>query len=114
MGGTQQLTAAISSIKFDLINTLRHKNQALPDLLEYHSQLQGPAADTSHFSSVNGLLLFRGRLVLGKDSLLKELLLKEFHETPIRGHTRVQQTYLRLVTNFFWEGMKKDVKEHVG
>ena len=26
----------------------------------------------------------------------------------------VQRTYLRLATNFFWEGMKKDVKEFVG
>ena len=52
--------------------------------------------------------------MLGKDSTLKKVLLKEFHKTLTRGHAGIQRTYIRLVANFFWEGMKKDVKDFVG
>ena len=59
--------------------------------------------------------MFCGHLVLGKDSTLKTLLLKEFHETPMGGHASIQCTYLHLAANFFFcEGMRKDVKDFVG
>ena len=57
------------------------------------------------------MLIYQGRLVLGKDSSLKMMMLKEFHELPIGGHAGVQRTYLHLSANFFWVGMRKDVKE---
>ena len=63
---------------------------------------------------MNRLLLFRGKLMLGKDSTLKKVLLKEFHQTPMGGHAGIQRTYIRSAANFFWEGMKKDVKEFFG
>ena len=50
---------------------------------------------------------------MGKDSSLKSMMLKEFHESPIRGHDKVQRTYFRLLANFFWVGMRKDVKAFV-
>ena len=113
LGGNQQLSMAISTIKFDLIEVLRLENQTLPDWLELHTCIQGPIANTSLFSSLNRLLLCQGRLVLGKDSSLKKLLLKEFHETPMGGHASIQRSYLCLATNFFWEGVKRDAKDYV-
>ena len=50
---------------------------------------------------MDGLLLFRGKLMLGKDSTLKKAPLKEFHETLIGGHTGIQRTYIQLAANFF-------------
>ena len=101
LGLNQQLSMAISTVKFDFIEVLRRENHTLPNLLEIHTRLQDPVANASPFSSLNGLLLYKGRLVVGKDSSLKKLLLKEFHETPIGGHAGIQQTYLRLAANFF-------------
>ena len=40
-------------------------------------------------------------IMLGKESSLKQMMLKEFHESPIGRHVGIQRTYLRLATNFF-------------
>ena len=98
----QQFSMAISTFHFDFIDVLCHENQTLADLLELHTCIQGEIGISSSFSSMNGLMLFRGRLMFGKDSILKKLLLKEFHETPTGAHVGIQRTYIRLTANFFF------------
>ena len=100
-GNNQQLVMATSSVQFDFLKVLHHENKTLPDLLELHTRLQDQVATIPSVSSLNGLLMYRGRLFLGKDSSLKKLLLQEFHETPIVGHVGVQRTYLCLAANIF-------------
>ena len=90
MDEVQHLSMAISTLHFDLIDALHRENQTLPNLLELRTRIQGETGISSSFSSMNGLLLFCGRLMLGKDSTLKKLLLKEFHETPISSHAGIQ------------------------
>ena len=107
LGEVQQLSMAISTFHFDLIDVLHCENQTFPDLLELHTCIQRAIENTSPFSSMNGLLLFRGRLVLGKNSTLKMLLLKEFHETPMGGHAGSQCTYICLATKFFFGRTEK-------
>ena len=72
---SQQLVMATSSVQFDFLKVLHHKNKTLPDLLELHTRLQDQAATISSISSLNGLLMYRWRLFLGKDSSLKKFLL---------------------------------------
>nr|KYP55647.1 Transposon Ty3-I Gag-Pol polyprotein [Cajanus cajan] len=38
-----------------------------------------------------------------------QLLLHEFHSTPLAGHPGVTRTLAKLQANFFWENMRKDV-----
>lgn len=40
-------------------------------------------------------------------------MLKEFHETSIGGHASVESTYIWLVANICWPGMKIAVREFV-
>lgn len=40
-------------------------------------------------------------------------LLKEFHSSPIGGHSGFLRTYKRLASVLYWQGMKKDVKRFV-
>lgn len=40
-------------------------------------------------------------------------MLQEFHETPIGGHAGVERTFMQLSASFYWEGMRKDVKDYV-
>lgn len=58
-------------------------------------------------------LLYQGRLVLPRTSLQIPKLLREFHESAIRGHSGVLKTYRRLAAELYWVGMKKDVEETV-
>ena len=41
------------------------------------------------------------------------LLLLEFHYGPIRGHVGICRTYTRVVTEFYWKGIKKHVQNYV-
>ncbi|GAU36128.1 hypothetical protein TSUD_292880 [Trifolium subterraneum] len=48
----------------------------------------------------------------GVQKLLAELL-KEFHETPMGGHSSYLRTYRRLAENLYWVGMQRTVREYV-
>ena len=34
------------------------------------------------------------------------------HDGPLGGHLGVNKTYDRILRNYFWPGLKKDVKQH--
>ncbi|KAI5443499.1 hypothetical protein KIW84_012224 [Lathyrus oleraceus] len=60
-----------------------------------------------------GILFYQGRLVISANSPSIPLLLKEFHSTPMGGHSGFLRTYRRIVTNLYWVGMQKSVREFV-
>ena len=107
------LSTTMSSLSFAFMDILRRENQSLANLLELHKQVQEATEGNSKFTCWSGYLLYQGRYVLGKESSLKIMMLKEFHESTIGRHARVQRTYLHLSSNFFWEGMHKDVQDFV-
>lgn len=84
------------------------------DLLELHQKLGSNPVENSELSVRDWILLYRDKYYLGSTSNLKSIMLKEFHESPVGGHAGVQRTYIRLSTDFYLPGMKKDVQEFVG
>lgn len=60
-----------------------------------------------------GVLFHKGRLVIASDSPFIPLLLKEFHSTPMGGHSGFLRTYRRLADNIYWVGMQKTVRNFV-
>src|ERR1044072_9526555 len=65
------------------------------------------------FSVQQGVLLYQGRLVLGANSAVIPQLLKEFHETPMGGHSGFLRTYRRVAENLYWVGMQKTIRDYV-
>lgn len=65
------------------------------------------------YSLVKGCLHYKGRLALPKKSTRIPLLMKEFHDSPTRGHSGHLCTYKRLSAVVYWEGMKKDIQLYV-
>ncbi|MCH79682.1 transposon Tf2-1 polyprotein, partial [Trifolium medium] len=65
------------------------------------------------YSYKQGVLLYEGRLVLSKMSVMIPMLLAEFHSTPQGGHSGFYRTYRRLAANVYWIGMKNTVQEFV-
>ncbi|KAF8749037.1 Reverse transcriptase (RNA-dependent DNA polymerase) [Rhizoctonia solani] len=59
------------------------------------------------------LLWYRGKLVVLDSEILKDQLLREFHDSPLAGHPRQQQTLELLNQNYWWPGMKSSAKEWV-
>jgi hypothetical protein len=61
----------------------------------------------------NGLLLYKGRLYLGENCTLKQKVLALLHDSPLGGHSGYLKTYQRAKKDWFWKGMKQDIKTYV-
>ncbi|QRW26785.1 Retrotransposable element Tf2 protein [Rhizoctonia solani] len=59
------------------------------------------------------LLWYQGKLVVPDSEILKEQLLREFHDSPLAGHPGQQRTLELLSRNYWWPGMKSSAKEWV-
>ncbi|KAL0382986.1 UNVERIFIED_CONTAM: hypothetical protein Scaly_0585900 [Sesamum calycinum] len=56
------------------------------------------------------LVLFKGRFFIPDHEDLRPSLLREFHSSPIGGHSGVQATFARLATAYYWPNTMSDVK----
>jgi len=61
----------------------------------------------------DGLLRYKGRIVVGNKAELKRSILQSLHESPMGGHSGIQNTYLRVKQLVYWPQLKGTVKEHV-
>lgn len=104
---------AISGRQFDWIEQLRHANIDHPELVELHNNFQSDTTKFSDFCVRDGLLLYKGRLVLPSDSPMRLILLKEFHSSAIGGHAGVSRTFQCVASNFYWKGMRHNVHTYV-
>lgn len=65
------------------------------------------------YQLMDGLLYYKGRLVIVNEEDLKKVLLYEFHCSPTAGHSGYEKTILRMKPNVYWKGWMKDVKQYV-
>ena len=61
----------------------------------------------------NGLPLYRDKVLLSSASPLKPLVLQHAHNSPLGGHSGYLKTMHRIQHDFFWFGMKHDIKHHI-
>ncbi|XP_062099393.1 transposon Ty3-I Gag-Pol polyprotein isoform X1 [Humulus lupulus] len=112
-GASSFLTAAISSACFDFLDELRRENTTCQELRHIHNQLAEGTLTAADYSVREGLLYYRQRIRVSSNSNFKQQLIREFHDTPMGGHAGVERTFLRLSANFFWPGMKSEVRSFV-
>ncbi|CAL1371586.1 unnamed protein product [Linum trigynum] len=67
----------------------------------------------SLWSYSQGVLRYKGSIVVGSAGYMREKLLKLFHSSAVGGHSGVQGTYQRLKSHFYWVGMKAVVQAWV-
>ena len=70
----------------------------------YTQLLNGINQDPVAFSDYilqDGLILYKNRIWLPSTSLFREILMQEFHATPLGGHLGIVKTLHRLQENFF-------------
>lgn len=108
-----RLFFTISVRGYDLECELKELNQTHPELLALQQSIQSSSTTSLGFQFRNSLLFFWGRLVIPVDSSLRHKLLHEFHGTIVGGHAGGSHTYHRISSNFYWNGMKKDVQTFV-
>ena len=64
------------------------------------------------FHNQDGLLLYKGKLLLDSTSQLIQLVLKECHLTPM-GHRGIHKMMAKVYAAFTWEGLRKDAQQFV-
>lgn len=60
----------------------------------------------------DGLLLYKGRIVVPTDPDIRRKLLYEMHDSKSAGHSGVLRTYKRLKKKFYWPHMYKAVQQY--
>ncbi|WKA08976.1 hypothetical protein VitviT2T_026656 [Vitis vinifera] len=61
----------------------------------------------------DGLLLYKGKVVVPADHSLRAKLLYEVHDSKVGGHSGILRTYRRLQQQFYWPKIHKVVQEYV-
>ena len=74
---------------------------------------QDPLIRQSYHCTDDGVLLYRGRLVVPNQRSLMHELLRLYHDEPTAGHWGVQKIMELLQRKFKWEGIKTDIKEYI-
>lgn len=67
----------------------------------------------SFYTYTDGLLWFKGRLVVGNVQQLREQIMTYMHASSVGGHLGITATFQRLTAVFWWEGVRADVQKFV-
>ena len=62
----------------------------------------------------NGVVYFGSRLVVPRKGKLKDLILREAHESPLSTHPGGTKMYRDLHQRFWWTRMKREIAKFAG
>lgn len=90
-----------SQPQFDIWEEIKQANTEEPYLIKQLRMLQEAPETMPHHKQQAGILFYKNRAVIAPTSSLKQVLLKEFHDSKMAGHSGVLRTYRRLSQNFY-------------
>jgi hypothetical protein len=105
--------ASISLISFptpDWITDLKSSYLTDPYTTTILHSLQHGDSSPKGFTLQQGLIIRKGRLWLVKHSPFQHQVLEFIHSNPTAGHSGYHNTVHRAKANFYWPGMRKDIK----
>lgn len=97
-------------VSWEFVKSFIDQDDGLQKLI---SQLTQGDSVPKWFSMENGVLRYKGRVVIPSKSELTARLLREYHDSPVGGHAGDLKTYQRLAAEWYWLGMRKDVAGYV-
>lgn len=102
----------------DILARIRHCSDKDTEVLSALSKLKklGPPRLQNAFNDWNesdGLLLYRGKVYVPKDTTIRRDLVKIHHDSPAVGHPGRYKTLEYLSRNYWWPGITKFVHEYV-
>jgi hypothetical protein len=100
---------AVSSVKHQWLSDVVAGYQSVPSELELLTCLATHSSLARPFYLQHGVIRHNGRVWLGSNTSVQQLVLQAFHSEPVGGHLGVPATYQRIKHLFFWPGMKKDI-----
>lgn len=104
---------SLSIIVNNLFLQVLEEQRLLPKLQQIVNDVQAGLKKNLNFEVKGRILLHKGRYVLFAQSDLINLILKEYHDSPIRGHYGIERTIKRINILFWWKGLTKRVRDYV-
>lgn len=103
----------LSMPNFIFLDQLCQTMLADPDFQALSNAIQNNPQANADYKLREGLIFFKEKIWIPPTCNFKHLLVEEFHNTPLGGHMGINKTLSRLQSNFYWQGMRKDVQEFV-
>lgn len=100
---------ALSVVQTDWLNSLKLGWQTDPILKAIIEELSNDPTSNEGYNLSQGVLSYKGRLVVSSDAQLRALIMQEIHATPLGGHSGTEKTYRRAKRFFYWKGMRKEL-----
>ena len=101
---------ALSLVNVQWWETLSQFYNQNPQLKELISSYNSGQLDPLKYQLKGGFLFYKGRIHLGTMKDQQEQIMLHFHSSPTGGHTGSQKTYSRLKKEFYWQGMRNDIR----
>ncbi|KAL4324042.1 hypothetical protein GQ457_11G007640 [Hibiscus cannabinus] len=98
---------------FGILADIRAASYNDPNILVLKQKIREGDVQNSEYTEQEGLVVFKGRIVIPKELALRSRLLWEYHDSKLGGHAGVNRTYRRLSASFYWAGMRNEVRDYV-
>jgi len=95
------------------IEELKQQYAVDPELQQLLAKWQGNELDTRKYSLRDGLMFYKQKILLGQSPQLKAQVLQYVHSDPMAGHSGYDKTLQRAKRDFYWKGMKKEIKQFI-
>jgi hypothetical protein len=95
------------------LDDLRASYKEDEELKSLVSRLQASGEGEGHYTLNQGLLLYKDRFCIGKESGMKIKVLALIHDSPLGGHSSYLKSLHRAKKDWFWHSMKKDIKAYI-
>jgi len=86
----------LSMPRFLFLEELRKALLTCAEFVQLFKDVQNDSNVPTYYNIHQDLLLYKGKIWLNHDNSFIPILLEEFHNTPLNGHTGVAKTLLRL------------------
>lgn len=102
---------SVPSLSF--LEELRCQLEDHPKYRRQHQEIIENLTKYPPFSLSQNLVLTTGCIWLPRGLPITSTLLTEYHTTPTGGHAGITKTLARISENFYWTGLREDVKQFV-
>lgn len=107
------METVLSTIDSELLKKIQNSWVQDQKLQKIISALSANPQSYHKYSRQQELLRTKGKLVVGKEDLLRQHLIKLIHNSPFGRHSGVEVTTKKLSSWFYWKGMKEEVRNWV-
>ncbi|GJX79204.1 putative mitochondrial protein [Tanacetum coccineum] len=110
-GSPQLLSMVLSSVSSDVQQRIKDSWVNDTEIQALIKKLEAEPANVKHYTWSNGLLLRKGKLCVGNDTSLQQVLIEYFYARTMGGHSGVKVTTHSICALLYWKKIRKHVKQ---